>query len=59
MVLANMFIEIEDLMSIIKKTKHPTDSSVDSENKVLGTVLDKVSDISKSIKDISKKVIFL
>ena len=52
MVLANMFIEIEDLMSIIKKTKHPTDSSVDSENKVLGTVLDKVSDISKSIKDI-------
>lgn len=51
-VLENIFMEIEDLMSIIKKTKHPTDSSVDSGNKVLGTVLDKVSDISKSIKDI-------
>lgn len=50
--LATMFMEIDDLMSTIKKQKHPTDSTVENGNKTLSTVLNKLSEISKNIKDI-------
>ena len=50
--LADMFMEIDDMMNSIKKTKHPSETTVDSGNKILGTVLDKVSDIAKSVKEI-------
>lgn len=50
--LARMFMEIDDIMNTIKKQKHPSDSTFENGQKAMNTVLTKLSDISKNIREI-------
>ncbi|WP_421802697.1 hypothetical protein [Flagellimonas sp.] len=52
--LATMFMEIDDLMSTIKKQKHPTDSTFENGNKTINTILNRLSEISKNLNEIKK-----
>ncbi len=52
--LADMFMEIDDTLGIVKKMKHPTEASFNSTNDMLTNLLDKLADISKNISEMKK-----
>lgn len=48
--LANMFIEIDDLMNSIRQSKHPSEKVVDSANKLIESVTKGATEITKAVK---------
>jgi len=48
--LADMFIEIDDLMNIIRRSKHPSERAIDSANKLINSVTKSATEITKAVK---------
>lgn len=48
--LANMFIEIDDLMNSIRRSKHPSERAFDSANQLVQSVSKGAAEITKSLK---------
>jgi len=48
--LANMFIEIDDLMNSIRRSKHPSEKAMDSANKLIDSVTKGATEITKAVK---------
>lgn len=53
--LADMFMEVDDALGMVKKMQHPTDATIGNTNKVLGNILEKLVDITKNISEIKKE----
>jgi hypothetical protein len=52
--LADMFMEIDDMTSTIKKMKHPTEFTIKSTNETLKTITDKLGDITNVLNALKK-----
>ena len=48
--LANMFIEIDDLMNSIRRSKHPSEKAMDSAKKLIDSVTKGATEITKAVK---------
>jgi len=45
-----MFIEIDDLMNSIRRSKHPSEKAMDSANKLIDSVTKGATEITKAVK---------
>lgn len=48
--LADMFINIEDLMSSIKRSKHPSENAMESARKIVDSVTKNATELTKTLK---------
>lgn len=52
--LAEMFMEIDDTIGVVKKMKHPSEASLTKTNEMLSDLLGKLASITKNISEIQK-----